>query len=154
MIQREAPRPCPFLAKIVLEESRFRQARTYHHYLQSIPPSCLVNPAGKPTPQEYSIVSNKILITPYGWPSKSCHNIIYHSVEHRTKLVAARTSTFYNSFYTIVICRCRLEPKYWTTGKTPALTYSLTTTWHVEEKLLVANARALRLLNFISFRPA
>jgi hypothetical protein len=32
MIQRETPRPCPFLAKIVLEDRRFRQARTYHHF--------------------------------------------------------------------------------------------------------------------------
>ena len=79
--------------------------------------------------------------------------MIYHFVVHRTKLVAVRTSTFYNSFYTIVICRCKAHSQILDYWKNPALTYLLTTAWHVKGKLLVANARALRLLNFISFRP-
>ena len=79
--------------------------------------------------------------------------MICHSVVHRTKLVADKTSTFYNSFYTIVICRCKARSQILDYWKNPALTYSLTTARHVEGKLLVAKARALRLLNFISFRP-
>jgi hypothetical protein len=76
-----------------------------------------------------------------------------YSVVHRTKLVTAKTSTFYNSFYTIIACRCRARTQILDYWKNRALTYLLTTAWHLEGKLLVANARACRLLNFISFRP-